>query len=91
MHVAEMPVISRFYGILITIYYDDHPPPHFHARYGSFNAKFEIRSGALIVGDMPARARAFIEEWRARHVDELMANWELAEQQQPLKQIEPLR
>jgi len=91
MHVAEIPVISQFYGVLIAIYYDDHQPPYFHARYGSFSAKFEIRSGALIIGDIPPRARAFVEEWRAQHVDELMANWELAEQQQPLRQIEPLR
>lgn len=45
-----MPVVSRFYGIIIAIYYDDHPPPHFHARYGSFQAKFDIRSGASIIG-----------------------------------------
>jgi len=86
-HASHQPVLRYPHND----YYDDHPPPHFHARYGSFNAKFEIRSGALIVGDMPARGRAFIEEWRAQHVDELLANWELAEQQQPLKQIEPLR
>jgi phosphomannomutase len=86
-----MPELARFYGIIISLYYDDHPPPHFHARYGSFRAKFDIRTGALIIGSMPSRARGFIEEWRITHLNELMENWTLAKDQQPLRKIEPLK
>jgi hypothetical protein len=85
-----MPVVSRFYGIIIAIYYDDHPPPHFHARYGSFQAKFDIRSGASIIGELPPRALGLVQEWRALHQEALMRNWELACAHQPLSMIEPL-
>jgi len=86
-----MPVLSRFSGIIISMYFDDHPPQHFHARYGSYQAKFEIRSGELIIGTLPPRARSCVEEWRKAHIEELMANWDLAEALKPLRKIEPLR
>jgi hypothetical protein len=86
-----MPILSRFYGVIISMYYDEHPPPHFHVRYGSHQAKFAIQSGELIIGKLPRRARSLMEEWRREHVDELVANWELAGSQRPLRKIEPLR
>ena len=86
-----MPVISRFYGLIVAMYYDDHPPPHFHVCYGADQAKFDIRTGSLIIGSIPPRAGAFVEEWRKQHVDALLANWERALAHQTLEQIEPLR
>ena len=86
-----MPEISRFFGIVIRMYFDDHAPPHFHARYGSHKAAIDISSLTLLRGSLPARARGLVTEWAAMHMDELMEDWELARQRAPLKRIEPLR
>ncbi|OGQ08350.1 MAG: transcriptional regulator [Deltaproteobacteria bacterium RIFCSPLOWO2_12_FULL_40_28] len=85
-----MPVISRFFGILIAIYWDDHAPPHFHAKYSGEEAVIEIKIGQVIKGNLSKKALALVEEWRQSHVDELMADWELARQRKPLNYIEPL-
>ena len=85
-----MPVISRFYGVIVAMYYDNRPR-HFHVRYGADQAKCDIRSGALIIGYIPLRARTIVEEWRKAHVDALLANWELAQEHEVLRRIEPLR
>ena len=58
-----MPVISRFYGIVITINWDDHSPPHFHARYQKHRAIFDIRTGGILAGSFPPKATALITEW----------------------------
>lgn len=57
-----MPEISRFFGIIITMYHNDHPPPHFHAKYAEHKAKIAIASGQVIAGAMPRRALDLIEE-----------------------------
>ncbi len=85
-----MPEISRFYGIVITMYYKDHPPPHFHARYGGQRAKFSISDLRLTEGRLERRAISLVLEWAFQHRDELMENWELARQNKPLKRIAPL-
>ena len=85
-----MPEVSRFFGIVIAMFYDDHPPPHFHARYGSSKAVFAIDPPALLFGSMPPRALGLVAEWAALHREELLANWELARQQLPLHAVEPL-
>jgi hypothetical protein len=72
------------------MYHHDHAPPHFHARYGEYRAKFDIESGALIDGRMPRRALALVQEWRALHLDELRADWKLVQDQRPPRKIEPL-
>ena len=69
-----MPEISRFFGIMIAIYYDDHAPPHFHAKYGGFEATVTMVEGA-VAGDFPRRARGLVLEWSDIHRDELLANW----------------
>jgi hypothetical protein len=51
-----MPEISRFYGIVIRMYYDDHPPPHFHAHYGEDEALINIHTMAIVAGQLPPRA-----------------------------------
>jgi len=85
-----MPEISRFYGIVIRIYYRDHPPMHFHALYGEHEALIEIETGAIYAGDLPSMALVLVESWRRAHLEELRADWELARQQQPLRKIAPL-
>ena len=84
-----MPEISRFLGIVIYMLYDDHRPPHFHARYGEYNVSVEINSG-VVEGRFPRRALRAVMEWHELHRDELLADWELAEQHQPLLDIPPL-
>ena len=85
-----MPRISAFYGIVIAMYFDDHPPPHFHARYGEFEAQVAIATGELLKGSLPRRAQALVEEWAALHRDELEQDWERARQGQVLASIDPL-
>lgn len=70
-----MPTISRFFGITITMFFDDHPPPHEHARYNQHRARFDIRSGATISGRLPPRATRLVEEWIALRRPDLEANW----------------
>ena len=85
-----MPEISRFFGIIIAMYYNDHPPPHFHVRYGQQKAIIEIQSLAVLEGKLSPRVLGLVIEWAASHQAELLQNWELARQQDPLEPIQPL-
>jgi len=85
-----MPTISRFYGILIQMYFGDHPPPHFHALYAEFEAVIDIRTFEIIRGELPLRAMALVLEWAQQHRDELMRDWELCVQNQMPERIRPL-
>jgi hypothetical protein len=85
-----MPTISQFYGIAIRMYYDDHPPPHFHAYYGSDAAQIDIDTLDIIEGRLRRRTLTLVVEWAAEHRDELLDNWRLAESHQPLNPIDPL-
>ena len=85
-----MPEISRFYGIIITMYYLDHPPPHFHVRYNDQRAAFRIGDLALIEGRLPTRVGNLVREWAELHRGELLADWQLAEGRRPLRKIDPL-
>lgn len=85
-----MPEISRFLGIIISMYYDDHAPPHFHAAYGSFKGVFSIKELKLIGGKLPKRVVLLILEWAFIHREELLKDWDLAINQLPLKKIKPL-
>ena len=85
-----MPTICSFYGILIRMFFNDHAPPHFHARYGEFEATIDIDSLSVIDGELPRRALALVGEWGIIHRAELIENWRLCrEKAQPAK-IEPL-
>lgn len=70
-----MPEIARFYGIVIKIFFGDHPPPHFHAVYGEFVALFNIETLEMIEGDLPLRAKGMVEDWTRLHQSELLAMW----------------
>jgi len=85
-----MPTICNFYGIQIRMFFNDHSPPHFHARYGEFEATFEISTLGVIEGELPRRALSLVQEWAMMHKDELLMDWRLcSEKAQPVK-IEPL-
>lgn len=85
-----MPIISRFFGIIISMYYNDHQPPHFHVRYAEHRAQMVIETLAIIEGELPRRVVNLTMEWAALHRDELRADWELARSGQPLERIVPL-
>ena len=86
-----MPEIALFAGIRITMYYDDHNPPHFHADYAGHKALIDIQDGYVIRGALPNRQLKFVLAWAELHRDELMQNWELARDNKPLNAISPLR
>ena len=85
-----MPEISRFFGIVISMYFNDHWPPHFHARYGDADAVIDIENLTYLRGWLPGRAMELVGEWAMIHHDELMANWARARERKPLVKIEPL-
>ncbi len=85
-----MPRISYFFGIVVTMYYNDHSPPHFHATYGDDEATVAIDTFEILWGDLPNRAMAMVLEWAAAHRDELRANWDRARQGVLLAPIDPL-
>jgi hypothetical protein len=84
-----MPEISRFLGIVIGMFYNEHGVAHFHAVYGEHEISVEVESGVLH-GDFPPRALRLVLEWLTLHRQELLDNWELARQGQPLNRIAPL-
>ena len=86
-----MPQISRFFGIIIAMYFDDHNPPHFHAKYGDEEALISIRNFSVIEGQLSSRALGMVIEWASLHQDELMGNWKKAVENQSLVKIEPLK
>lgn len=85
-----MPELCRFYGIVIRMYFDDHPPPHFHAEYGSYEAQIDIRTLAIVNGKLPPRAMGLVAEWATLHQEELKRQWQKAEKLEPLEKIAPL-
>ena len=85
-----MPELSRFYGIVIQMYYGDHPPPHFHAIYAGQKAVIDVESLAIIGGQLPARARGLVIEWATLHQEELREAFRRAEAMERPAKIEPL-
>lgn len=86
-----MPILSMFFGIIIHMYNNrEHLPPHFHAEYQGYEASFNME-GKLIDGKMPKKQKKLIVAWTEIHKDELLANWELATNKQPLYRIDPLK
>ena len=85
-----MPEVTRFFGIVIRMYFSDHSPAHFHAEYGEYEALVEIETLAILRGELPRRAMALVLEWAALHRQELRADWERARGGAPLESIAPL-
>ncbi len=71
-----MPEISRFLGIIISMYFDDHNPPHFHVQYNEYRASIDIKNLNIADGSLPAKVRGLVEEWAELHRDELLIMWE---------------
>ena len=85
-----MPEVSRFYGIVIRMYFADHSPPHFHAEYGEHEALISIYDLGVIAGGLPVRALGLVKEWASLHRAELTILWDKARQCERLTKIEPL-
>jgi hypothetical protein len=85
-----MPELCRFYGIVIQMYYRDHPPPHFHALYAGQRATIDIETLAFIEGAIPGRARGLVIEWAALHQEELRAPFLQAAAMEAPGKIAPL-
>jgi len=85
-----MPAICRFYGIVIVMFFDEHNPPHFHARYGEHKGAINIVDLTLPEEYLPPRTLELVVEWAARHKLELLRNWELLRAGRPAAKIPPL-
>jgi len=85
-----MPEISRFYGIVIKMFHNDHWPAHFHAEYGGSQMLVGIDALAVIAGRLPSRATGLVMEWAAEHQEDLRHVWAQARSQEPLDRIDPL-
>ena len=84
-----MPTISRFLGIVIAMYWDDHAPPHFHAKYGEYEITVNISTG-VVEGKFPKRALKHVLEWYDLHKNELIENWQRCQSGESPKPIKPL-
>jgi len=84
-----MAEISNFYGIIISMQYNDHNPPHFHVRYGEYRATITI-TNSIVNGKLPRRALNLVFEWLDLHKEELLENWERIENRKELQKINPL-
>ena len=84
-----MPEVSRFFGIVIKIFYDDHNPPHFHASYGDDEAVVDIETLGLFAGSLAPRAQSLVVEWASLHRGELFECWERARNLMPPGKIPP--
>ncbi|MDO9227764.1 MAG: DUF4160 domain-containing protein [Pseudomonadota bacterium] len=83
-----MPILSIFFGIIVRMWHDDHPPPHIHVEYRWFEALVNILSGEVSQGRLPNRAATLVKDWCATHRGELLDNWERAQHFEPLERIQ---
>jgi len=82
-----VPIISVFFGIVIRMYHDEHPPPHCHAIYQGFEAFIAIADGEIIHGRLPKKTARVVRQWALDHQEELMANWVRGEALEPMEMI----
>ncbi len=85
-----MPEISRFYGIVIKMFHNDHQPPHFHAEYAGDRMVVAIDTLGVIAGRLPPRATGLVTEWATEHQEELRRIWQQARDYEPLDRVNPL-
>jgi hypothetical protein len=86
-----MPEISRFFGIVIKMFFSEHPPPHFHVEYGDEKAVFDIRMLIVIRGSLSPRALGLVVEWASQHQSELLDLWDRSSKSQSLYKVPPLK
>jgi hypothetical protein len=85
-----MPALSQFLGIVITMYFNDHNPPHFHVRYDDYRALVSINDFSMLEGYLPPRILGLVMEWAGLHKEELMENWNLLQSTGKYNKIDPL-
>jgi len=85
-----MPEICRFFGIIVSMNYNEHEPPHFHVRYGEQAAMIGIGALTLIEGNLSPRVLGLVIEWASMHLPELQEDWQRCKSRQPLTKIAPL-
>ena len=90
VNILLMPQVSRFFGIIIFMFYDEHNPPHFHATYGEYKAEISINEMNILAGKLPSRALGLVVEWASLHHSELLENWNRIENGQLIEKISPL-
>jgi hypothetical protein len=83
-----MPTLSTFFGIIIRMWHDDHPPPHIHVEYQGFEALVDIEDGRVSSGELPREVAAIVQEWSLVHQQELQDNWLRAQRFEPLERIQ---
>ncbi len=86
-----MPEISRFFGIVIYMFNDEHNPPHFHVRYADQQALINIQTLEMMEGNLSRRATELVIDWAELHQSELLENWNICSQKQKPHKIEPLK
>jgi len=82
-----MPILSVFFGIIVRMWHDDHPPPHIHVQYQGFEALIDLPTGQVSKGKLPRKVAAIVQEWCLIHQQELLDNWERAQRFEPLERI----
>lgn len=85
-----MPEISRFLGIVIYMYFNDHNPPHFHAVYGDYKASILIKTLGLMEGKLPSKVMSLVIEWAQEHQEDLLENWNSIKETGQYRKIKPL-
>ncbi|VAW46006.1 putative ORF-2 [hydrothermal vent metagenome] len=85
-----MPEISRFLGIVIYMYFNEHNPPHFHAEYNEYKASISIKTLGLMEGKLPSKVMSLVVEWAQEHQNELFENWEEIKKTGKYHKIQPL-
>jgi hypothetical protein len=85
-----MPQISKFFGIIIMMYFDEHNPPHFHANYGEYDAVISIKDLLILEGKLPSRVLGLVIEWASLHQKELLKDWNMIEKGILPEKIDPL-
>jgi hypothetical protein len=92
INLERMPEISRFFGVIIYMYFKDHLPPHFHAEYNGQEAQFSIETGNIIVGDLPRKQTRLIQAWVELYREDLFKNYlESQKDSGQLRKIKPLQ
>ena len=85
---GDVPILSTFFGIIVRMWHDDHPPPHIHVEDQGFEALVNIQDGAVSQGRLPPRAAPLVRDWCVTHRAELLNNWERAQRFEPLERIQ---
>lgn len=86
--IPIMPTLSIFFGIIVRMWRDDHPPPHIDVEYQGFEALVAIATGTVTAGELPRKVASIVQEWCLAHQGELQDNWQRAQRFEPLQRIQ---